>query len=187
MRFALIVVAAAWAGVALVLFSMGPTEVPAVKAEWPDAKLEIPPGTVAIVPAVGSCPPCQSAPFSPSAWSSAILEASSEESSIDRAAALSLALADGKQIREGLRAEDPAVRELAALLLNVTSGKVAGCTPLPGGGKRVSTVLDKLDRLLSRVQAGDPVPASDLAAASAAAAALNRGEGLPPGCGGSAP
>lgn len=181
MRFALIVVAAAWAGVGLVLFSMGPSGAPSTGAPVPRVEGP-PPDTVAIVPVVGTCPPCSSAPYSPAAWSRALTEAS-DEGSIDRAAALSLALADGRQIREGLGAEDPAVRELAALLLNVTSGKVAGCTPI-GGGKRVSVVLDHLDRLLSRVQAGEPVPAGDLAAASAAAAALNRGEGLPAGCGG---
>lgn len=181
MRFALIVVAAAWAGVGLVLFSMGPSEGPTRQPPVP--RLEgPPPETVAIVP-VGGCPPCRSLPFGPAAWRRTLLE-STEEGSVERAAALSLTLADDRQIREGLGAEDPAVRELAALLLNVTSGKVAGCTPIAGGGKRVSAVLDHLDRLLSRVQAGEPVPARDLAAASAAAAALNRGEGLPPGCGG---
>lgn len=182
MRFALIVVAAAWAGVGLVLFSTGPSGSPTFAPSAPKVDGP-PPDTVAIVPVIGTCPPCQSAPFSPGAWSQALTEASAD-SSVDRAAALSLALADGRQIREGLGAEDPAVRELAALLLNVTSGKVAGCTPIRGGGKRVSAVLDRLDRLLSRVHAGEPIPAGDLAAASAAAAALNRGEGLPAGCGG---
>jgi hypothetical protein len=128
------------------------------------------------------CPPCERGPLGPIGWLHA---ASAQEtgSSLVRAAALSLAMGEPQVVQLALEADDPALRELAALLLNVASGRVAGCTPLGDGG-HVAAVLDRLDRLLAQVRAGEPVPAADLSAAASAAAVLNRGEGLPADCSG---
>lgn len=172
MRLAALAVGAAVAGTASVLLSLAP-HAPAGQSQ---------PTVVASAPGAADspCPPCVRGPLGPIGW----LQASSAPetgSSLNRAAALSLAMGEPQVVQLALEAEDPALRELAALLLNVASGRVAGCTPLGDGG-HVAAVLDRLDRLLARVRAGEPVPAAELSAAATAAAVLNRGEGLPPDC-----
>jgi len=175
MRFAAMAVGAAVIGAAGVLLSVAPAPPPA-------------PGPV-VAPAeaagaggirAASCPPCDRGPMGPIGWLQAIARSDQGEA-LDRAAALSLAADRPEIVRGALEAEDHALRELAALLLNVASGRVAGCTPLDDGG-HVAVVLDRLDRLLAAVRQGEAVAADELAAAAAAARIVNRGEGLPPDC-----
>lgn len=188
MRFAVVAVSAAFVGVTGVLLSMRPPLAEASHvASNPTLIAPVGGGAagaqdVGTAAAIGACPPCQSAPLGPSAWREALGRGGSE-AAIERAAALSLAMREPKRVQAALQAEDPALRELAALLLNVTSGRVSGCTPVAEGGGRVAAVLDRLDQLVAMSQSGTTIPARDLASAAAAAAVLNRGEGLPAGCG----
>ena len=168
MREAAVVVGAAIVGVSVVLLSYAPAR----PSEPPDPAALFRP-----VAADDGCP-CGIGPLEPSQWESSLAPAY-----LEGASALSLALADAPTLTKALRADDPAERELAALLLNVASGRVAGCTRIADGSGRVAAVLDRLDRLVAAVREGRKVVAADLATAAAAAESLNRGEGLPPGCG----
>ena len=181
MRVAVTAVAAAVVGSAAVLLSLAP-DVPASAAPREQA-VQAAAGGSGVVPAAATqCPPCTQGPMGPIGWKHAIAGAGADEP-LGRAAALSLAMGEPQVVLMALDAEDPALRELAALLLNVASGRVAGCTALSDGG-HVAAVLDQLDQLVARVRDGEPVPASQLSDAATAAAVVNRGEGLPEGCGG---
>ena len=180
MRVAVTAVAAAVVGSAVVLLSFAP-DVPSAPPR--EEATEVASGGTTVRPATATqCPPCTQGPMGPIGWKHAIAGAGATEP-LGKAAALSLAMGDPKVVRMALEADDPALRELAALLLNVASGRVAGCTELREGG-HVAQVLDQLDRLVARVRDGDPVPAVQLSDAATAAAVVNRGEGLPEGCGG---
>jgi hypothetical protein len=172
MRVAVTAVAAAVVGTGTVLLSITP---PAPAAEARLAAAREPALAVA-----AQCPPCKQGPMGPIAWQQAIARPDAAEPLL-RASTLSLSMGEPRVVQMALQAEDPALRELAALLLNVASGRVAGCTELTAGG-HVAAVLDALDQLVARVRDGEEVPAADLAAAASAAAVVNRGEGLPEGC-----
>jgi len=174
MRLAAMAVAAAAVGTIAVLLSLSPAgsgAAPVVARVAPSTKR---------MAGQATCPPCDKGPMGPIGW---LQVAAHDAAALERAAALSLAMGEPQIVQHALEAEDPALRELAALLLNVASGRVAGCTPLREGG-HVAAVLDRLDRLLARVRSGESVPGAELAAAADAAAVLNRGEGLPLDCSG---
>ncbi len=172
MRVAVTAVAAAVVGTGIVLLST----VPAAPAA--DARSAVQP----VVAVSAQCPPCNQGPMGPIAWQQAIARPDGADP-LARAAALSLAMGEPRVVEHALTAEDPALRELAALLLNVASGRVAGCTELTQGG-HVAAVLDTLDQLVAKVRDGEPIPAEALAGAAGAAAVINRGEGLPDDCSG---
>lgn len=177
MRVALVAVASAIAGASAVLLA-----VPPVLPPGPTAEAAADPVWEASGAEGSLCPPCDAGPLGPIGWIQ-VVGAPGGDESLERAAAVSLAIREPEQVERALFADEPALRELAALLLNVGSGRVAACTPL-GKGRKVAAVLDKLDRLVARILEQQPVEAEELAAAVDAAAVLNRGEGLPPGCGG---
>lgn len=181
MRVAVTAVAAALVGSAAVLLSLAP-DVPAAPAPREDP-VHLATGGSDVRPAAATqCPPCAQGPMGPIGWKHAVAGSDAQDP-LGRAAALSLAMGEPQVVQMALDADDTALRELAALLLNVASGRVSGCTELHGGG-HVAAVLDRLDQLVARVRDGDEVPAQDLAEAASAAAVVNRGEGLPDGCGG---
>ncbi|WP_373046108.1 hypothetical protein [Vulgatibacter sp.] len=175
MRIAAMAVGAAAVGSLGVLLSLAPAA-PAATAGAAAA-----PAT-SVQALDSTCPPCTKGPMGPIGWMQAVATPDGSEPLV-RAAALSLSMGEPLVVEQALQAEDPALRELAALLLNVASGRVAGCTPVVEGG-HVAAVLDHLDRLLAQVRAGESVAAGEVATAAAAAAVLNRGEGLPAACGG---
>lgn len=121
----------------------------------------------------GGCP-CTPPPLDPAAWQLALSEADQE--TVGRALAMSLALRELETLAQALSGEAGPPRELAALLLNVASGRISTCVRLEPAGVTALAVVDALDRLLADEQAGREVPGPDLELVARAARALNQGE-----------
>jgi hypothetical protein len=188
-RLAWITVGSAFLGTSVVLLSMGRTEAqspPPVPAVVEDAPAGGPDRPAAIEPEVrsgargepGSCPPCQGAPLDAEAWK-AQLGTLDGAVALERASSLSAALPDAHSIAGALVGDDPALRSLATLLLNVGSRRVNACQAI--GSLSVLQVLDRLDHLARSARDGGKPSAAALAASSAQADAVSRG-GIP-GCG----
>jgi hypothetical protein len=178
LRIAAAAVGLAIAGTAAVLVCLPPARSPVAGRATPLSAVS-PSGEVAGARTerarLPGCPPCRGGPLDPGQWRARL---EGPPGGWDAASALSLALPDEGAVAQALVADDPAQVELATLLLNVASGRVAGCTPLDGEDATAIDVLDGLDRLVAGVLVGRPVPARDLATAVSAAQDLNRGVGL---------
>jgi hypothetical protein len=194
-RLAAVAVGSAILGSSVVLFSLSPRAEPLappaaqvtggepeVKAVPPEAPVAAASQTPGSHPSV--CPPCRGSPLDATEWRTRLATPQAPPAATwDRASVLSLAFPEHQEIAQALAQPDPASRELAALLLNVASERIVGCSKLPAGEGTASDVLDALDRLVATVEAGEQVSYADLTVATAAAKALNEGQGNPPACG----
>lgn len=194
MRVAAVAVGSAILGSSVVLFSLTPAPSPA--AEEPVAAVVVggeprvqalPKGVPVTVAAPvpedrpSVCPPCRGTPLDAAEWRDRLSTALAPPAATwDRASVLSLAFPEHQGIAQALEQTEPAKRELAALLLNVASERIVGCSGLPSGKGTVTDVLDALDRMVATVEAGERVAHADLEVATAAARALN--EGNPVAC-----
>lgn len=190
MRLAAVAVGSAILGSSVVLFSLTPSPSPVaeerVTAEvlGGEPRIQALPKGVPVTVArpvpenrPSVCPPCRGTPLDAAEWRDRMSTALAPPAATwDRASVLSLAFPEHERIAGALEQADPAGRELAALLLNVASERIVGCSRLPTGSGTATDVLDALDRLVATVEAGEQVAHADLAVATAAARALNEGD-----------
>jgi hypothetical protein len=177
-RIAWITVGSALIGTTAVLASMGSTAAPAPAPMKPEISVVLPEvHALPVASEAGGCPPCQGAPLDAQAWQVQLTTLDGAVA-LERAAALSVTLPDARSLTAALDGDDPVLRSLAALLLNVGSRRVPSCQAV--GRTSVLHVLDRLDRLARVSREGGGAPAEALAVASAQADLVSRG--LVPGC-----